>query len=135
VSTEPIAAAIERLHLLGVAAELASPARDRSQPQEGDQDPPVTMAVGRPPGPGRQEPDLTAVAAGAWTIEAVRRLGTTTDVPTAAKILGIGRTLAFRLVRADAFPVRIVRAGTRITVPVPEILRALGASVEAGGNP
>jgi hypothetical protein len=36
----------------------------------------------------------------------VRRLGLTTDLPTAAAVLGIGRTLAFDLARTGRFPVR-----------------------------
>jgi len=62
-----------------------------------------------------------------WTVEAVRQLGMTTDIDTAAAILGIGRTLAFELAKADRFPVRLVRLGRRVVVPVPELLRFLGA--------
>ncbi len=61
-----------------------------------------------------------------WTVEAVRQLGMTTDLATAAEILGIGRTLAFDLVRADRFPVKPLRLGRRVVVPVPELLRLLG---------
>ncbi len=64
---------------------------------------------------------------GVWTAEAVRGLGMTTDVETAAVILGIGRTLAYELVRTDEFPVRLIRLGRRIVVPIPELLRSLGA--------
>ena len=35
-----------------------------------------------------------------WTVEAVRALGTVTDVPTAGEILGMGRTKAYQLVPA-----------------------------------
>jgi hypothetical protein len=62
-----------------------------------------------------------------WTVEAVRQLGMTTDVDTAAAILGIGRTLAFELAKADRFPVRLLRLGRRVLVPVPDLLRFLGA--------
>jgi hypothetical protein len=62
-----------------------------------------------------------------WTVEAVRRLGMTTDIDTAAAILGIGRTLAFELAKTDRFPVRLVRLGRRVLVPIPELLRFLGA--------
>ena len=34
-----------------------------------------------------------------WTIEAIRRLGMTTEVETAAAILGIGRTNAYEVAR------------------------------------
>jgi hypothetical protein len=35
-----------------------------------------------------------------WTVESVRALGTTTDVETAAAILGIGRTKAYELAKS-----------------------------------
>ncbi|GAA0812162.1 helix-turn-helix domain-containing protein [Spirilliplanes yamanashiensis] len=61
-----------------------------------------------------------------WTVDAVRALGMTTDIETAALILGIGRTLAYDLVRTGSFPVRLIRLRRRILVPVPELLRFLG---------
>lgn len=64
----------------------------------------------------------------AWTPEAVRGLGMTTDVETAASILGIGRTLAFELSKNDQFPIRLLRLGRRIRVPVSELLHYLGES-------
>ncbi len=63
-----------------------------------------------------------------WTEEAVRQLGMTTDVETAAAIIGIGRTLAYDLVKAGQFPIRLHRLGRRVLVPVPELLRWLGVS-------
>lgn len=70
----------------------------------------------------------------AWTPETVRQLGMTTDVTTAAQILGIGRTLAFDLLKRDQFPVRVLRIGRRVVVPVPDLLRLLGISDPADGN-
>jgi hypothetical protein len=61
-----------------------------------------------------------------WTLEEVRRLGMTTDVETAASILGIGRTLAYELVKQEQFPVRLLRLGRRVLVPVGDLLRCLG---------
>jgi hypothetical protein len=61
-----------------------------------------------------------------WTLEAVRALGATTDVETAALILGIGRTMAYELVRTDEFPVRLIRIRRRIRVPVAALLALLG---------
>jgi hypothetical protein len=66
-----------------------------------------------------------------WTPDAVRELGMTTDVETAAAILGIGRTLAFALSRNNQFPVRLLRLGRRIRVPVSGLLDYLG---EKDGN-
>ena len=62
-----------------------------------------------------------------WTVKAVRQLGMTTDVETAAAIMGIGRTLAYELARPDQFPVRLIRLGRRVVVPVPDLLKFLGA--------
>ena len=62
-----------------------------------------------------------------WTVEAVRQLGMTTDVETAAAIIGIGRTLAYELVRNEQFPMRLVRLGRRVIVPVPGLFKLLGA--------
>ncbi|RBQ03878.1 DNA-binding protein [Micromonospora sp. LHW51205] len=60
-----------------------------------------------------------------WTIEAVRELGLTTDVETAAAILGVGRTKAYALARTGEFPVRLLRVGRRYVVPVQAILNLL----------
>jgi hypothetical protein len=62
-----------------------------------------------------------------WTVEAVRALGVTTDVPTAAAILGIGRTKAYELARQGEFPVPILRIGRRILIPTPSLLALVGA--------
>ena len=62
-----------------------------------------------------------------WTADAVRALGLTTDLETAAAILGIGRTLAYELAKNDQFPVRLLRLGRRVLVPIPDLLTYLGA--------
>jgi len=46
-----------------------------------------------------------------WTVAEVRQLGVATDVETAGSVLGIGRTTAYALARADAFPVPVLRVG------------------------
>jgi hypothetical protein len=61
-----------------------------------------------------------------WTVEAVRALGTVTDVPTAGQILGMGRTKAYQLVRSQSFPVPILKIGRCYVVPVQGLLKALG---------
>jgi hypothetical protein len=66
-----------------------------------------------------------------WTPGAVRELGLTTDLPTAAQIIGIGRSLAYDLAKTGQFPVRILRIRGRVLVPVPDLLRYVGASSEA----
>ena len=69
----------------------------------------------------------TEPATQVWTIEAVRALGTTTDVATAAAILGFGRTKAYELAKSNQFPVQTLRIGRRYIVPVSAILRLLDA--------
>ncbi len=64
----------------------------------------------------------------AWTPDDVRALGLTTDLETAAEIIGIGRTLAYELAKNQAFPVRLLRLGRRVVVPVPDLLRYLGST-------
>jgi hypothetical protein len=61
-----------------------------------------------------------------WTAEAVLGLGLTTDIETAASILGISRTKAYALASSGEFPVRLIRAGRRYLVPVPVLLGLLG---------
>jgi len=66
-----------------------------------------------------------------WTREAVLELGLTTDIETAATILGISRTKAYALAKSNEFPVRLIRAGRRFLVPVPLLLSVLGIGAEA----
>ena len=68
---------------------------------------------------------VTTGARRTWGVEEVRALGMTCDLTTAAHVLGIGRTLAFELVRTDAFPVRILRLGRAVRVPVADLLTLL----------
>ena len=63
-----------------------------------------------------------------WTVDAVRALGTTTDLITAGSVLGIGRSSAYELARTGRFPVPVTRAGRRYLVGVPHLLRAIGAT-------
>src|SRR5438128_2634613 len=60
-----------------------------------------------------------------WTVEAIRALGASTDVGTAASVLGISRSQAYRLVAAGTFPTPVIRAGSRVVVPVAGLLRLL----------
>ena len=60
-----------------------------------------------------------------WTVEAVRKLGITTDVETAGAVLGIGRSKAYELAKVNEFPVHVVRIGRRYVVPVAAILQLL----------
>ena len=49
------------------------------------------------------------------------------DLPEAAAMLGIGRTLAYRLVREDAWPTPVIRVGRLIKVPLWPLREYLGA--------
>ncbi len=53
-------------------------------------------------------------------------LGPTLDIPTAARLLGCGRSLAYELAKRDQFPCRVLRLGSRYVVPTADLLRALG---------
>jgi excisionase family DNA binding protein len=51
----------------------------------------------------------------------------TLDLVQAAKILGIGRTAAYELVREGRWPTPIIRAGRKIRVPSAPLKALLGA--------
>ncbi|WP_246607358.1 helix-turn-helix transcriptional regulator [Paractinoplanes toevensis] len=63
-----------------------------------------------------------------WTVAEVRKLGLATDVETAASVLGIGRTTAYRLARNGTFPVPVLRVGKRYVISVENLLTILGIS-------
>jgi Helix-turn-helix domain len=65
-----------------------------------------------------------------WTADAVRALGLSTDIETAASIFGLSRTVAYDLLRRGEFPVPTFKVGRRIVVPVPPILRLFGVDVD-----
>jgi hypothetical protein len=48
------------------------------------------------------------------------------DVPTAAKILGIGRTCAYELIRTDNWPTPVLRVGRLIRIPTTPLLELVG---------
>lgn len=64
------------------------------------------------------------------TAEQLRRLGVTTDLMTAAKILGIGRTTAYTSARKGTFPVPLMRTGRRYRVVVARLIEFLGLDEE-----
>ena len=53
------------------------------------------------------------------------------DVLTAAAVLGIGRTLAYDLVRTDRFPTPVLRVGKLIRIPTAGLRRLLDADTAA----
>jgi hypothetical protein len=55
----------------------------------------------------------------------IHALGVTTDVRTAASILGLSGTAAYKLIQRDGFPVPVIRAGGIYRIPVAAILALL----------
>jgi hypothetical protein len=54
-------------------------------------------------------------------------LAAVVDLPEAAAMLGIGRTLAYRLVREGAWPTPVIRVGRLIKVPLRPLREFVGA--------
>jgi len=76
--------------------------------------------------------DTDEIAPPVWTIEAVRRLGLTTTIESAASILGIGRTKAYALAKDGDFPIKLIRIGRRYLVPTQALLDLLAVERRAG---
>ncbi|MEU7570077.1 helix-turn-helix domain-containing protein [Micromonospora sp. NPDC049240] len=74
-------------------------------------------------------PSRKGTAAGdaelAWTAERIRALGVSTDLATAASVLGMSRSAAYKLIRRDAFPVPHFRVGAHYRIPTAPLLAAL----------
>ncbi len=47
------------------------------------------------------------------------------DVPQAARLLGIGRTLAYELVRTDQWPTPVIRVGRLIKIPCEPLIELM----------
>ncbi len=56
------------------------------------------------------------------TVERAQSLPPVVDVPTAAAILGIGRTAAYELIRTGAWPTPILRLGRLLRIPSEPLL-------------
>ena len=54
------------------------------------------------------------------------KLPTVVDLPTAGRLLGIGRSAAYELVRSGNWPTPILRLGKLIKVPTAPLLELLG---------
>ena len=48
------------------------------------------------------------------------------DVPTAAKVLNVGRTAAYELIRTGEWPTPVFRLGKLIRIPTAPLLELLG---------
>jgi predicted DNA-binding transcriptional regulator AlpA len=61
------------------------------------------------------------------TQEQILTLPPVVDVPTAAAVLGVGRSAAYELIRCDQWPTPVLRLG-RIRVPTAPLLELVGLS-------
>jgi predicted DNA-binding transcriptional regulator AlpA len=53
------------------------------------------------------------------------------DVPRAADVLGIGRTLAYQLIQTGRWPTPVLHLGRKIRIPTVALLRLLGQDMVA----
>ena len=60
------------------------------------------------------------------SLEELRALPVSVDLPTAGRAFGIGRTKAHELARGGEFPCRVLRVGAKYRVPRAAIFEALG---------
>jgi predicted DNA-binding transcriptional regulator AlpA len=65
------------------------------------------------------------------TSSEVRALPAVVDVVTAGEVLGIGRTVAYELVRTNQFPTPVLRVGRQIKIPTAYLIELLGLSTDA----
>ena len=70
-----------------------------------------------------------------WTAQEVCDLGVSTDVRTAASVLGVSDYQAYELIRRGEFPVPVLRLGRRkIVIPVAGLLSILGIDAAPAPN-
>ena len=62
------------------------------------------------------------------TDEQVRSLPAVVDVPTAAALLGVGRTAAYELIRTDRWPTPVLHLGKLIRIPTAPLLELVGVT-------
>lgn len=60
-----------------------------------------------------------------WTRQAIAALGATTNVRTAASVLGVGERLAYESIKRGDWPTRVLRLGTRILIPTNDLIKLL----------
>ena len=59
------------------------------------------------------------------TVATAQRVPPVVDVPTAAAMLGIGRTAAYELIRLGQWPTPVLRLGKLIRIPSAPILELI----------
>ena len=60
------------------------------------------------------------------TTDDIRALPPVLDVPTAGRLLGLGRSAAYDLVLAGMWPTPVLRLGRRLRIPTAPLLALLG---------
>lgn len=65
------------------------------------------------------------------TLDDVEQLPPTVGLLTAARMLGVGRTAAYELVRTGKWPTPVLRLGRAIRIPTAPLLAQLGLSAHA----
>jgi len=63
----------------------------------------------------------------------VRSLPPVLDVPTAGRLLGLGRSAAYDLIMAGGWPTPVLRLGRRLRIPTAPLLTLLGLSTDSLG--
>ena len=69
------------------------------------------------------------------TEDEVRALPVVVDLPTAARVLGLGRNTAYELVRCGTWPTPVLRLGRLIKVPRSSLLELVGIRTTAERAP
>jgi excisionase family DNA binding protein len=61
-----------------------------------------------------------------WTKERIEELGPTTEVPTAASVLGVSPWTVYELIRREQWDMtRVLRLGRTIRIPTSDLIRLL----------
>jgi hypothetical protein len=60
--------------------------------------------------------------------EDIHALPAVLDVPTAGRLLGLGRAASYALARRDELPVPVIHLGRQLRVPTQPLLQMLGLS-------
>ena len=71
----------------------------------------------------------------ALTLTEITDLPAVTNLVTAGRALGLGRTKAYELARSGQFPCPVIRAGRTWLVPVAGLLAVLGLPVPGAPGP
>jgi hypothetical protein len=72
---------------------------------------------------------------GALTLAEIGGLPAVTDLVTAGRALGLGRTKAYELARTGQFPCPVIKSGRTWLVPTAGLLGVLGLPVPASAAP